>query len=89
MSESKEIKYRNDTGGLLTIPLPAPDSPLEGAVKSWVHVEDGKTFAVECIDGEPVNSSLRVLHRAKEFGIRPASEDAPKRTKSKRSRKIK
>jgi len=88
MSETKEIKYRNDTGGTINIPELATGSQLEGAVKRWVSVEDGKTFEVDTIDGTPINPSLRILASAADHGIRPASEEAPKRDTGRKTRVV-
>ena len=88
MIDVKSVKYCNDTGGQILIPILAENSHLVGAITGWVHVDADKTFAVDCIDGEPVNPSLRVMSRAKSGGIRPASETAPARKTGRRTRAL-
>ena len=88
MTDPKAVKYRNDTGGLISIPIPAENSHLVGAISGWVHVDPDKNFSVDCIDGEPVNPSLRVMARAKSGGIRPASETALVRKTGRRTRSL-
>ena len=66
----KTVKFRNDTGGRLSIPLRGPSEHLEGAIGSWLHVEAGDTFKTDVDkDGVPVNPTLRVAFLAKERGI--------------------
>jgi len=89
MSKTDTVKYRNDTGGTMFIPIIARNSPLPGAVESWVTVDDGKTFSVDCELGEPINPSLRVASKATRYGISLASTPKPPKPSGRRSRGIK
>jgi hypothetical protein len=85
------VKFRNDSGGDIKIPILAEGSQLVGAISGWKIIGPGKTFEVECLGDEPVNPALRVWANAETGGIsrRDQPSKAGSATKKRRENKKK